>query len=86
MVGAGARAAGATQTLIHITGTAGASEAGEAGAGKGAHAILAGATIQAGVGVTVIDVMVTGRATITPMAGTTKTPLQVCAGTMGAAG
>lgn len=49
MVGAGARAAGAAQTLVHISGTAGASEAGEAGAGKGAHAILAGATIQAGV-------------------------------------
>ena len=49
MVGAGARATGAAQTLIHIAGTAGASEAGEAGAGKGAHAVLTGATVQAGV-------------------------------------
>lgn len=86
MVGAGAWAAGAAQTLVHITGTAGASKAREAGAGKGAHTVLTGATIQAGVGVTVIDVLVTGRATIPPMAGTTKTPSQVGAGTMGATG
>lgn len=49
MVSAGAWAAGAAQTLVHIAGTAGASKAREAGAGKGAHMILTGATIQAGV-------------------------------------
>lgn len=49
MVSAGAWAAGAAQTLIHITGTAGASKAGEAGAGKGTHVVLTGAAIQAGV-------------------------------------
>lgn len=49
MVGAGARPTGAAQTLVHISGTAGTSEAREAGAQKGAHAILTGATIQAGV-------------------------------------
>lgn len=37
-------------------------------------------------GVTVIDVLVTGRATIPPMAGTAETPLQVGAGTVGATG
>lgn len=37
-------------------------------------------------GVTVIDVLITGRATIPPMAGATKTPHQVGAGPMGAAG
>lgn len=83
MVSAGAWAAGAAQTLVHIAGTAGASKAREAGAGKGAHMILTGATIQAGVGVTVIDVLVTGRATVPPVAGTAKTPCQVGAGTMG---
>lgn len=49
MVSAGAWAAGAAQTLIHIPGTAGASKAGEAGAGKGTHVVLTGAAIQAGV-------------------------------------
>lgn len=37
-------------------------------------------------GITVIDVLVTRRATVSPMAGTAKTPRQVGAGTMGAAG
>lgn len=37
-------------------------------------------------GVTVIDVLVTGRPTIPPVAGTAETPLQVGAGTMGATG
>lgn len=37
-------------------------------------------------GITVIDVLVTGRATIPPMAGATKTPRQVGTGPMGAAG
>lgn len=86
MVSAGAWAAGTAQTLIHIMGTVGASKAWEAGAGKGAHTVLTGATIQAGVGITVIDVLVTRRATVSPMAGTAKTPRQVGAGTMGAAG
>lgn len=86
MVSAGAWATGAAHTLVHVTGTAGASKAGEAGAGKGAHAVLTGAAIQAGVGVTVIDVLVTGRATVSSMAGTAKTPRQVGAGTMGTAG
>lgn len=49
MVSAGAWAAGTAQTLIHIMGTVGASKAWEAGAGKGAHTVLTGATIQAGV-------------------------------------
>lgn len=49
MVGAGARATGTAQTLVHVAGTAGASKAWEAGAGKGAHTVLTGATIQAGV-------------------------------------
>lgn len=49
MVGAGAWATGAAQTLVHVAGTAGASKAWEAGAGKGAHAVLTGATIQAGI-------------------------------------
>lgn len=86
MVSAGAWAAGAAQTLIHVTGTAGASKAGEAGAGKGTHVVLTEAAIQAGVGVTVIDVLVTGRATVSPVTGTAKTPRQVGAGTMGATG
>lgn len=37
-------------------------------------------------GLTVIDVLVTGRATVSPVTGTAKTPRQVGAGTMGAAG
>lgn len=86
MVGARARATGAAQTLVHISGTVGTSEAREAGARKGVHAILTGATIQAGVGITVINVLITGRATISPMAGTAETPLQVGAGTAGATG
>lgn len=49
MVGAGARATGTAQTLVHVAGAAGASEAWEAGAGEGAHTVLTGATIQAGV-------------------------------------
>uniref|UniRef100_A0A8D2E2C8 Uncharacterized protein n=1 Tax=Sciurus vulgaris TaxID=55149 RepID=A0A8D2E2C8_SCIVU len=47
MVGAGARATGAAQTLIHIVGAAWASEARKARAGKGAHTVLTGATIEA---------------------------------------
>lgn len=86
MVSACAWATGAAQTLVHISGTAGTSETRKAGARKGAQAILTGATIQAGVGVTVIDVLVTGRPTIPPVAGTAETPLQVGAGTMGATG
>lgn len=49
MVCAGAWATGTAQTLIYISGAAGTSKAREAGAGKGAHSILTGAAIQAGV-------------------------------------
>lgn len=86
MISAGARATGAAQTLIHIVGTAWASEARKARAGKRAHTVLTGATIEARVGVTIIDVLIAGRASITPMTGTAKTSCQVGAGTMGAAG
>lgn len=86
VVRAGARATGAAQALIHISGTARTSKAREAGARKGAHAILTGATIQAGVGVTVVDVLITGRTTIPPVAGTAETSLQVGAGTVGTTG
>lgn len=47
MVSTGARATGAAQTLIHVQGTGRASKASEAGAGKGAHAVLAGTAIEA---------------------------------------
>lgn len=47
MISTGARATGAAQTFIHILSTAGTSKAIEARTGKGAHAILAGATIEA---------------------------------------
>lgn len=86
MVSACAWATWAAQTLVHISGTTGTSETRKAGARKGAQAILTGATVQAGVGVTVIDVLVTGRPTIPPVAGTAETALQVGAGTVGATG
>uniref|UniRef100_A0A8C8W2T0 Uncharacterized protein n=1 Tax=Peromyscus maniculatus bairdii TaxID=230844 RepID=A0A8C8W2T0_PERMB len=47
VVSTGARATGAAQTLIHVQGTGRASKASEAGAGKGAHAVLAGTAIEA---------------------------------------
>lgn len=86
VVCAGAWATGTAQTLIYISGAAGTSKAREAGAGKGAHSILTGAAIQAGVGVTVIDVLITGRATIALVASTAETSCQVGAGTMGTTG
>uniref|UniRef100_A0A8C4PGW3 Uncharacterized protein n=1 Tax=Equus asinus TaxID=9793 RepID=A0A8C4PGW3_EQUAS len=49
VVGTGAGAAWAAETLIHVQGAAGASEAREAGTQKGAHAVLARATVEAGV-------------------------------------
>lgn len=86
MVHAGAGPTGAAQALIHILSAVGTSKAREAGARKGVHTILTGATIQAGVGVTVIDVLVTGRATVAPMADAVETPCQVGAGSMWATG
>lgn len=86
VVGAGARATGAAQTLVHVMGAAWASEARKARAGEGAHTVLAGASVEARVGVTIIDVLIAGRATVTPMTGTAKASRQVGAGTMGAAG
>lgn len=47
MISAGARATGTAQTFIHIPSTARTSKATEARTGKGAHTILAGATIEA---------------------------------------
>lgn len=47
MISTGARTTGAAQTLIHISSTARTSKAIEARAGKGAHAILTGATMEA---------------------------------------
>lgn len=47
MISAGARATGAAQTLIHISIAARTSKASEARAGKGAHTILAGTTVEA---------------------------------------
>ena len=47
MISTGARATGAAQTFVHISGTARTSKAVEARTGKGAHAILAGATMEA---------------------------------------
>lgn len=86
MVCAGAGAAGAAQTLVHVAGAAGASEARKAGAGKGAHTVLTGAPIQAWVGITVIDVLLTGRASVPAVAGTAEAARQVGAGAMGATG
>lgn len=86
VVSAGAWATRAAQTLVHVPGTVWTGEPRQAGAGERARAILTGAAIQTGVGVTVIDVLVTGRASVPPMAGTTETPHQVGAGTVGATG
>lgn len=47
MISTGARATGVAQTLVHIPSTARTSKASEARAGKGAHAVLAGTTIEA---------------------------------------
>uniref|UniRef100_A0A8C9LZ89 Uncharacterized protein n=1 Tax=Piliocolobus tephrosceles TaxID=591936 RepID=A0A8C9LZ89_9PRIM len=47
VVGAGARAAGVAQALVHVAGASWAGETREAGAGKGAHAVSARATVQA---------------------------------------
>uniref|UniRef100_A0A8C0XJ22 Secreted protein n=1 Tax=Castor canadensis TaxID=51338 RepID=A0A8C0XJ22_CASCN len=49
VVSAGARATGIAQTLINISGTAWTSKARKARARKRAHAVLTGATIEAGV-------------------------------------
>lgn len=86
VVGAGARAAGVAQALVHVAGASWAGETKEAGAGKGAHAVLARATVQAWVGVTVIDVLIAGRASVPSMAGAAETPCQVGADTMRATG
>lgn len=86
MVSTGARATGAAQTLIHVQGTGGASKASEAGAGKGAHAVLAGTAIEARVGGTVVNVLITERASVSPMADAPEAPRKVGAGAMGAAG
>lgn len=47
MISAGAGSTRTAQTLIHISSTARTSKAGEARAGKGAHTVLAGPTIEA---------------------------------------
>lgn len=86
MVGAGARATGAAQTLIDILGTVRASKARKARAGKGAHAVLTGAAIEARVGVTVVNVLITGRSSVPTVAGTAETPCQVGTGAMGTTG
>lgn len=84
MISAGARATGTAQTFIHIPSTARTSKATEARTGKGAHTILAGATIEARVGVTVVNVLITERASVSSMADAPEAPWQVGAGTMGA--
>lgn len=86
MISAGARAAGTAQTFIHIPSTARASKATEARTGKGAHTILAGATIEARVGVTIVNVLTTERASVSSVADAPEAPRQVGAGPMGAAG
>lgn len=83
MISAGARATGTAQTFIHIPSTARTSKATEARTGKGAHTILAGATIEARVGVTVVNVLITERASVSSMADAPEAPWQVGAGTMG---
>uniref|UniRef100_A0A8C6GIC6 Uncharacterized protein n=1 Tax=Mus spicilegus TaxID=10103 RepID=A0A8C6GIC6_MUSSI len=47
VISTGARATGTAQTFVHISGTARTSKAIEARTGKGAHTILAGATMEA---------------------------------------
>lgn len=86
VISTGAGATGVAQTLVHIPSTVRTSKASEARAGKGAHAVLAGTTIEARVGVTVVNVLITERASVSPMADTPEAPRQVGAGTMGAAG
>lgn len=86
MVGAGARATGAAQALVHIEGTVRTSKARKAGAGEGARTILTGAAIEAWVGITVIDVLVTGRTSVPAVAGTAETSCQVGAGAVGTTG
>lgn len=86
VISTGARATGAAQTFVHISGTARTSKAVEARTGKGAHAILAGATMEARVGVTVVNVLITEGASVSPVADAPEIPWQVGAGTMGAAG
>lgn len=85
VVGTGARAAGAAQTFIHISSTARTSKAIEARTGKGAHTVLAGAAVEARVGVTVVDILITERASVPPVADAPEAPGQVGAGPVGAA-